>query len=92
MYITINSASAFMDEFARMGRGEQFSYEALEALFDFYDELEDFELDVIAICCEWTEYENEEEALGACGAEDLVELQDGHFILELENGRLLVQD
>ena len=91
MYITINSASDFMDEFHRMGRGDQFSYEALEALFDFYDELEDFELDAIAICCEWTEYENEEEALEACGAEDLDELQNNHFMLELENGRLLVQ-
>ena len=91
MYITINSASAFMDEFSRMGRGDQFSYEALESLFDFYDEIEDFELDVIAVCCEWTEYENEKEALAACGAEDLDELQNKHFMLELDNGRLLVQ-
>ena len=92
MYITINSASGFMDEFHRMGRGDQFSYEALESLFYFYDELEDFELDVIAICCEWTEYENEGEALRVCGAEDIDELKNNHFILELENGRMLVQD
>ena len=92
MYVTINSASAFMDEFHRMGRGDQFSYDALESLFDFYDEIEDFELDVIAICCEWTEYENEKEALEAYNAEDLDELQNSHFMLELENGRLLVQD
>ena len=92
MYITINSASGFMDEFHRMGRGDQFSYEALEALFDFYDGLGNFELDVIAICCEWTEYEKEEEALEAYNAEDLDELQNSHFMLELENGRILVQD
>lgn len=91
MYVTITSASAFMDEFYRMGRGEQFSYDALQALFDFYDGLGNFELDVIAICCDWTEYENEKEALAACGAEDLDELKNKHFMLELENGRLLVQ-
>lgn len=91
MYITITSASAFRDKFTSAGRGEQFSYEALEVLFDYYDELEDFELDVIAICCEWTEYENEEEALKICGAEDLDELENNHFMLELENGRILVQ-
>ena len=91
MYITINSASAFMDEFHRMGRGDQFSYEALEALYVYYDELEDFELDAIAICCEWTEYENEKEALEAYNAEDLDDIQNSHFMLELENGRILVQ-
>ena len=92
MYITINSATEFMDEFTRMGRGEQYSYEALEALFDYYDELEEFELDVIAICCDWTEYESEEDALEYYGSEDIDELQDSHFIIELNNGGILVQE
>lgn len=92
MYITINSASAFMDEFTSAGRGDQFSYGAMEALFDYYDELDNFELDVIAVCCDWTEYENEDEALEACGAEDLDDLQNNNFIIELKNGRILVQD
>lgn len=92
MYITINSFSAFMNEFTSVGREYQFSYEAMEALFEYYDELENFELDVIAVCCEWAEYDNAEEALEACGAEDIGELQDNHFIIELENGHVLVQD
>jgi hypothetical protein len=43
-------------------RPDQFSYQGLGALFDYFEELEDgigeeIELDVIGICCEYTEYE-----------------------------------
>ena len=92
MYITINSASQFMDEFTRMGRDDQFSYEALEALFEYYNEFEDYELDVIAICCDRAEYESEEEVLRYYDAEDIEELMDRYFVIELDNGHMLVQD
>jgi hypothetical protein len=50
----------FMDAFRKMGR-DYYSYEGYQALFDWYEELDpDFELDVIAICCDWTEYTPEE--------------------------------
>ena len=62
MYITVDQAT-FVRQFEAYGRADQFSYEALEALFEYYDELEDCELDVIAICCDWTEYEDMEEAI-----------------------------
>ena len=44
-------------------RPTQFSYEGLHALFHWFEEYEDgtgdeIELDVIGICCEWSEYEN----------------------------------
>lgn len=56
MKISINSAYAFEREFANHGRDNQFSYEALGVLFDYFDEFDpDMELDVIAICCEYTE-------------------------------------
>lgn len=48
--------SDFRDAFQRYGRGEQFSYEALELIFDYLEEIdEDQELDVIAVCCEFAE-------------------------------------
>jgi hypothetical protein len=52
---------AFRDAFDRMGRGGQFSYEALGMIFDHLTELEEgtgveTELDPIAVCCEFTEY------------------------------------
>lgn len=50
----------FREAFQRMDRGEQFSYEGLEILFDWFEDLEimqdqEIELDVIAICCEYSE-------------------------------------
>lgn len=49
----------FMNEFEGYGRGSQFSYMGFEALFDFLEAEDEYmELDVIALCCEFTEYEN----------------------------------
>lgn len=55
--------SDFTSAFHRMGRGEQFSYEGLSALYDYLEDYEDstgeqIELDVIALCCEYNEYES----------------------------------
>jgi hypothetical protein len=55
----------FRDAFKRCGRGDQFSYEGLELIFDYIEEYEDstgeqVELDPIAICCEWSEQTFEE--------------------------------
>jgi len=52
--------SDFIDAFRDYGREDQFSYEALCALFEFFDDLDEqcdteTELDVIAICCEFSE-------------------------------------
>lgn len=43
-----------------MGRKDQFSYDALCAIFDYFESLEqdtgqEYELDVIAICCDFAE-------------------------------------
>jgi len=46
----------FRDAFRNMDRANNFSYEALELLFNMFEELdENMELDVIAICCEYNE-------------------------------------
>ena len=38
---------------------DYYTYEACEALEEWYDEVDpDFEFDVIAICCDWNEYGN----------------------------------
>lgn len=92
MHITIDTTSQFMDAFEDMGRGNQFSYEAINTLFDYYDELDDYELDVIGICCDWTEYETEKEACEELGMEDIDELNDNYQVIELSNGGLLVSN
>ena len=56
MYITIDHASQFRDQFNRCGRGDQFSYEGLGLLFDYLEEMDpQYDLDVIALCCEYAE-------------------------------------
>lgn len=63
MYQSINK-SEFHSAFHRMDRGTQFSYDALELLFNYFEELETeehpIELDVIAICCDYSEATYEE--------------------------------
>jgi hypothetical protein len=55
MIQTINE-SQFIDAFKAMGRGDQFSYEALKLIYEYFEELDpDFDLDVIAICCDFEE-------------------------------------
>ena len=50
----------FRQAFHDCGRGEQFSYEALGFIFEYYEQYEDdtgepVELDVIGICCDLAE-------------------------------------
>ena len=59
MKTTIN-LHQFRDAFYRMGRKTNFSYEGLEILFEYLEELEEgtdqeIELDVIALCCDFSE-------------------------------------
>jgi len=53
--------SQFRDAFHACGRGNQFSYEGLGLLFDWLDDYYadsnggEYDLDVIALCCEFSE-------------------------------------
>lgn len=51
----------FERAFIDAGRENNFSYAGRNALFDYLEEYEEIELDVVALCCEFTEYENIEE-------------------------------
>ena len=63
MKITINE-SIFKDQFRLHGRKDQFSSDGLTALYNYleeiYDEATEYEynLDVIGLCCEFSEYDN----------------------------------
>lgn len=46
----------FMEEFRGCDRDNQFSYDALNALYDYLEEYDpEYELDVIALCCDFSE-------------------------------------
>ena len=62
---SINNVYQFREAFRLAGRTDQFSYEGLEVLFDYLDNLseetgEPIELDVVALCCEYYESSIEE--------------------------------
>lgn len=55
----------FANAFANSDRAEQFSRDALSAIFDWIENYEqeteqETELDIIAICCDWSEESPEE--------------------------------
>ena len=59
MKITINK-SDFIDQFRVMDRLENFSYEGRSMLFDYIEQIEEdtgeeLEMDVIAVCCDFSE-------------------------------------
>ena len=65
MIRTINQYD-FIDAFKKMGRTDNFSNSGLIALYEYLTMLGDdlgqpIELDVIALCCEYDEYDNLEE-------------------------------
>ena len=77
---TTISASHFLEAFRRE-RPNQFSRAALLALFDYLEEVEreaatEMELDVVEICCDWTEYATAVEAAEAYGWEEPAQADD----------------
>lgn len=87
MIIETVNESAFRDAFQRMGRTDQFSYEALGLLYDYLDQLSDdtgepLELDVIGICCDYSEMTAEEvrEAYGLDTPEDDDEAEEAEDV------------
>jgi len=55
MIQTVNNLD-FHNAFNAMDRNNQFSYEALNMLFNYFEEFDpEMELDVISICCEYSE-------------------------------------
>lgn len=66
MLIKKVSFNDFVEEFKKYGREDSFSYEGKKALFNYLNELgedleEPIELDIIGLCCDFTEYESLEE-------------------------------
>lgn len=69
MKTTVNNYQ-FRRAFDEMDRTTNFSYDGLNALFDYLEEYEEstgeeIELDVIALCCDYTEYANVQEFVAA---------------------------
>lgn len=68
--MTINFGD-FCDAFFKSGRKDQFSYNGKKALFEYIESLEqdtgdEMELDVIGLCCDFTEFDTGLDAAKDC--------------------------
>ena len=93
MYTAITE-TMFKDEFKSI-RPENFSNEGLSALYEFFTELEDstsepIELDVIAICCDFSE-EPLSDVLENYGLDSLDELHDNTLVVAVFGDTVLYQ-
>lgn len=84
MYITVTQ-SKFIQAFENQGRGNSFSHCGFVALFDYLNDFEDFELDVIAIDCQFVEVEREEYERDYDGCTIIQELDNGSLLVDVEN-------
>lgn len=80
-------------------RPENFSYEGQAALFEWFEDYEEstdqeVELDVIAICCDFTEYENLKEFREAYGDEyeSLEDIQDATILIDIDGDSFIAQN
>jgi len=88
----------FRDAFRGYDREDNFSYAGLSALFDYLEDYEDatgdeLELDVIAICCEFTEYENISEFQANYGTEyeTIEDIEDQTPVIMVNNQSFIIQ-
>jgi len=90
---TIN-LEQFRDAFRNMDRLDNFSYEGLKVLFNWFEEYDEScdhetELDVIAICCEFNE-STREEIIAGYQVDSLDEFSLDSEIVEYLNDHTLV--
>lgn len=90
----------FCDEFRKMNRDNNFSYKGKNALYDYLegyeeDTGEEMELDIIALCCEFTEYENlkefQKEYSGEYKTIEDIEERTTVIMLDDEEGFIIAQ-
>ena len=86
------SKNQFHDAFNSI-RPDNFSYEGLNALYNWLEEQEEdageqYELDVIALCCEFTE-STLEDAICCYDIETLEDLQDNTLVIEVDSETII---
>lgn len=96
------SFNDFLEEFENHGRGNQFSYEGKKALYDYLGELSEdigqpIELDVIAICCDYTEYSSLKEFIDDYGytVGNVNSIEDINYytvVIPINNESFIIQD
>ena len=90
------SLHEFRDDFHAI-RPNNFTYEGLEALYDFLEEMEndtgeELELDVIALCCDFSEYGSLDELKADYSDYDTIEdFEERTFVIPVSTGGYIIQ-
>ena len=90
MYIKVTE-SIFINSFLAI-RPDNFSYAGLKALYEYFTDMgsEEMELDVIGICCDFCQYDTEQEALEAYDVESMYELNQETTVIECSDSTVIV--
>ena len=65
----------------------------IKDLYEFLTEsASELKLDVIAICCDFCQYDTEEEALKACDVESMYELVQETIVIECADNTIIICD
>ena len=99
MYDTVNF-NQFNDWFIKDNSNykNNFSYEGRKALFDYLEKLEDdtgekIEFDPIALCCEYSEYENIQEFWNDYDKEDyptIDKIEDNTAVIKIQDSNKFI--
>ena len=90
------SINDFQRAFIDYGRANQFSNEGLDGLYEYLEEAfndmgEEYELDVIALCCEYSEYDSVDWYYANYSHSDKEEC-DENIVSNLYSGGVIVRD
>lgn len=93
---TTVTRDTFIQAFKDYGRADNFSHRGLNALYDYFTESEqdtgeEIELDVIAICCEYSE-DTIDNVLSNYNLESIDDLDDHTTVIYKDNDTVLYQE
>ncbi|MEI6296193.1 MAG: hypothetical protein WCO84_00925 [bacterium] len=93
------SQDEFVQAFDDYGRGDNFSIQGRIELFDYLEGYEDstgvdIELDIVALCCDFTEYKNLQEFQDNYGSdfESFEDIEQATNLIMIDTESFLIQD
>ena len=90
----------FLREFEEFGRANNFSYEGKRALYEYLNDLsedlgEHIELDIISLCCDFTEYDSLEQFIENYSISNIKSIEDIDYyttVIPINDQSFIIQD
>ena len=77
---------------------DNFTYEGLEALFDYLEEYEELageqiQFDMVALCCDYSEFDDIDDVISQYDQiKDRQDLEDNTQVIDCNNGHIIIQN